>query len=211
MDIVWYGHSCFRVSERGQAAIVTDPFGPDLGYEIPRLKADIVTLSHDAPGHNYLAAIKGYEHVIGGPGEYEIGGVFILGIATFDQTQETPRRNVVYVFDYDSLIVAHLGDLDHVPTQAQIEDLGTVDVALVPVGGGSALSPSQAAEVISLIEPSIVVPMHYKTGKLDLKLGAVTRFLSEMGIGKVDPLPMLKATKSDLGDETQVVVLEPAG
>jgi L-ascorbate metabolism protein UlaG (beta-lactamase superfamily) len=209
MDIVWYGHSCFRISERGQAAIITDPFGEDLGYEVPRLKADIVTVSHDAPGHNFLAAIKGYEHVIRGPGEYEIGGVFILGIATFDETQETPRRNVVYVFDYNSLIVAHMGDLDHVPSQSMIDALGPVDIALIPVGGGKSLSSSQAAEVVSLLEPSIVVPMHYRTDVLQsVDLDPVDRFLKEMGINTIQEETLLRVSSSSLPEQTQVVLLD---
>jgi L-ascorbate metabolism protein UlaG (beta-lactamase superfamily) len=209
MDIVWYGHSCFRISERGQAAIITDPFGEDLGYEVPRLKADIVTVSHDAPGHNFLAAIKGYEHVISGPGEYEIGGVFILGIATFDQTQENPRRNVVYVFDYNSLIVAHMGDLDHVPSQSMIDALGPVDIALIPVGGGKSLSSSQAAEVVSLLEPSIVVPMHYRTDALQsMDLDPVDRFLKEMGINTIQEESLLRVSSGSLPEQTQVVLLD---
>jgi L-ascorbate metabolism protein UlaG (beta-lactamase superfamily) len=209
MDIVWYGHSCFRISERGQAAIITDPFGEDLGYEVPRLKADIVTVSHDAPGHNFLAAIKGYEHVISGPGEYEIGGVFILGIATFDQTQENPRRNVVYVFDYNSLIVAHMGDLDHVPSQSMIDALGPVDIALIPVGGGKSLSSSQAAEVVSLLEPSIVVPMHYRTDVLQsVDLDPVDRFLKEMGINTIQEETLLRVSAGSLPEQTQVVLLD---
>ena len=209
MDIVWYGHSCFRISERGQAAIVTDPFGEELGYEIPRLKADIVTVSYDAPGHNFLDALKGYEHVISGPGEYEIGGVFILGIATFDQTQENPRRNVVYVFDYNSLIVAHLGDLDHVPSQSMIDALGPVDIALIPVGGGQSLSSSQAAEVVSLLEPSIVVPMHYRTDILQsAELDPVDRFLKEMGVDTIQKETLLRVSSSSLPEQTQVVLLD---
>jgi L-ascorbate metabolism protein UlaG (beta-lactamase superfamily) len=209
MDIVWYGHSCFRISERGQAAIITDPFGEELGYEIPRLKADIVTVSHDAPGHNFLAALKDYEHVISGPGEYEIGGVFILGIATFDQTQENPRRNVVYVFDYNTLSVAHLGDLDHVPSQSMIDALGPVDIALIPVGGGQSLSSSQAAEVVSLLEPSIVVPMHYRTDALQgVELDPVDRFLKEMGINTIQTETLLRVSSSSLPEQTQVVLLD---
>ncbi len=209
MDIVWYGHSCFRISERGQASIVTDPFDKDLGYEIPRLKADIVTVSHDAPGHNYLAAVKGFEHVISGPGEYEIGGVFILGLATFDQTQENPRRNVVYVFDYNNLIVAHLGDLDHVPNQSMVDALGPIDIALIPVGGGMSLSSSQAAEVVSLLEPSLVVPMHYRTDALQgLELDPVDRFLKEMGINTIQEEALLRVSASSLPEQTQVVLLD---
>lgn len=209
MDIVWYGHSCFKISERGQATIVTDPFDKDLGYEIPRLKADIVTVSHDAPGHNYLMAVKGYEHLISGPGEYEIGGVFILGVATFDQTLENPRRNVVYVFDYNSLTVAHLGDLDHVPNQSMIDALGPIDIAMIPVGGGKSLTSSQAAEVVSLLEPSLVIPMHYRTETLlGLDLDPVDRFLKEMGINSIQEETILRISSGSLPEQTQVVLLD---
>ena len=176
MEIVWYGLSCFRLSERGLATVVTDPYDPSSGLPALKLKADIVTISHDAPGHNYVKAVKGERRAITGPGEYEIGGVFITGIA--HGCRRTSRRtaskaSTLYVFDFEGLTVAHLGDLAYVPTQSQIEDLGAVDIVLVPVGGGGALGASEAAEVVSLIEPSIVVPMHYKTGKEDSKLTPV--------------------------------------
>lgn len=209
MDISWYGHSCFRVSERGRATVVTDPFDASLGYEVPKLKSDIVTISHRAPGHDNLMGVRGYTHVIDGPGEYEIGGVFIIGVATFDPASETPRRNVVYVLDYDGLTVAHLGDLDHVPKQSMIDALGPIDIALVPVGGGGGLTSSQAAEVVSLLEPSIVVPMHYYTEVLKkMQLDPVDRFLKEMGLNEVAQEPILRASSAGLPEQTQVVVLD---
>jgi L-ascorbate metabolism protein UlaG (beta-lactamase superfamily) len=212
MEIVWYGLSCFRLTERGLASVVTDPYDPSVGLPPLKLKADIVTVSHEAPGHSNLKAVKGEKWSIDGPGEYEFGGVFITGIRMEAKTgkKSESRANTLYVFDFEGLTVVHLGDLAYVPTQAEIEDLGAVDVALVPVGGGNALAPGQAAEVISLIEPSIVIPMHYKTGKEELKLGLVARFLSEMGLSHVEPIPVLKISKSGLSEDTQVVVLEPA-
>lgn len=209
MDITWYGLSCFRLSERGMATVVTDPYAPGLGLPPLKLKADIVTVSHDAPGHNYLKGVKGERRAITGPGEYELGGVFITGITMGGSKKNGSGANTLYVFDFDGVTIAHLGDLARVPSQAEIEDLGAVDIALVPVGGGGALNASEAAEVISLIEPSVVIPMHYKVGKIDLKLSPVKRFLSEMGLTQVDPLPVLKITKTSLSEETQVVVLEP--
>jgi L-ascorbate metabolism protein UlaG (beta-lactamase superfamily) len=210
MELTWHGLSCFRMRERGMATVVTDPYSPDLGLPPLKLKADLITVSHDAPGHNHVKGIKGHRLVIEGPGEFEVGNVFVTGIT---MASEVKRKNgsgpnTLYVFDFDGLTVAHLGDLSYVPTQSQIEDLGAVDVALVPVGGGGALAPGEAAEVISLIEPSIVVPMHYKTGAETVKLGTVSRFLSEMGISKLQPQPDLKITKSGLGDSTQVMLLE---
>jgi L-ascorbate metabolism protein UlaG (beta-lactamase superfamily) len=216
MEITWFGHSCFRMMERGMASVVTDPYDDSLGYPALRLKADIVTVSHAAPGHSHIEGVKGEKRALTGPGEYEIGGVFITGIPTVrSQTEASKKKpssdgksNTVFVFDYDGLTVCHLGDLDHVPTQAQIEALGAVNVALVPVGGGGGLNAAQAAEVISLIEPSIVVPMHYRTESGSHDLEPVSKFLKEMGLGASKPEPALKVVRSGLPDETHVVLLE---
>lgn len=217
MEITWFGHSCFRLAERGLASAVTDPYDASLGYPTLRLKADIVTVSHDAPGHSHIEAVKGERRALTGPGEYEIGGVFITGIATSKPDGDTNKKkkggaasrvNTIFVFDFDGLTVCHFGDLDHVPGQAQIEALGSVDVALVPVGGGGGLTAAQASEVISLIEPSFVVPMHYRTEGGSRDLEPVSKFLKEMGIGAMKPEPGLKVTRSSLPDETRVVMLE---
>ncbi len=214
MEIAWYGHSCFRMMERNAAAIVTDPFDKSIGFAPPRLKADVVTVSHDAPGHSNLSIVKG-ARAITGPGEYEIGGAFITGVRTSagepENGAEPPPENTAYVIEYDSASVCHLGDLSAIPSQPQVEALGTVDVLLVPIGGGKGLNAAQAAEIISLIEPSIVVPMHFRTSKTKLKLDPLSRFLKEMGLGKPPPEQSLKVAKSSLPEETQVVVLEPKG
>jgi len=215
MEITWYGHSCFRMMERSMAAVVTDPYQDEIGYSPLKLRADIVTISHDSAGHNHADAVKGQKRVLTGPGEYEFGGVFITGLLTTTPGDKRKKsadvpRNTLYLFDFDGLNVCHLGDLDHVPTQTQIESLGAVHVALVPVGAGGALNAAQAAEVISLLEPAIVIPMHYRTEATatTLKLDPVGKFLKEMGLGASQPEPMLKVTKSNLPDETHVVLLD---
>ena len=214
MELTWYGLSCFRLIERGIASVVTDPYDPSLGLTTLKLRADIVTVSHQAPGHSWLEGVKGTRITITGPGEFEVGGVFVTGLPMEDPNKKSKnggQANTLFVFDFNGVNVAHLGDLSFVPSQSQIENLGTVDVALVPVGGGEALNSAMAAEVISLIEPSIVIPMHYKTGKETIKLNQINRFLSEMGISKPEPVDSLKVTKSGLPDGTEVVIMEPAG
>lgn len=213
MEITWYGHSCFRLTERGMATVVMDPFDSKaVGYFPLRLKADIVTVSHDAPGHNYTEAVKGVSRVIRGPGEFEIGGVFITGVQTdgaaSGKKNKQQVRNTLYVLDYDGLTVAHLGDLRQVPSQTEIEALGTINVALVPVGGGGGLNAAKAAEVISLLEPNIVIPMHYATPDARLPLDSLNKFLKEMGLGKPETQANLKVTRSSLPEETHVVVLD---
>ncbi len=208
MDITWYGHSCFRLTERGKAAAVTDPYNGDIGYKLPRkLRADIVTISHEASGHNNRDWPRS-TYVISGPGEYEIGGVFVIAVA-MHHPDEPARQNIVYVLDFDGLNVLHLGDLSYVPTQSEVETLGAVNVALVPVGGGNALNAGQAAEVISLIEPDIIIPMHYKTPHTPLELEPLDKFLKVMGLGNVQPQEMLRISAAEMPEQPQVVVLEP--
>jgi L-ascorbate metabolism protein UlaG (beta-lactamase superfamily) len=210
MEITWYGHSCFRLVERSMATVVTDPYDNSVaGYEPLKLKADIVTVSHQAAGHGFVSAVKGKSHVLTGPGEYEIGGVFITGVQTNGHGKRAvdEPRNTLYVFDYNGVTVAHLGDLRRVPSQTEIEALGTVDVALVPVGGGGGLNAAKAAEVVSLLEPGIVIPMHYGTSAALVKLAPLSKFLKEMGLGNVESLDVLKITQSTVPDETRVIVL----
>lgn len=207
MELTWYGLSCFRLTERGVSSIVTDPFSSSVGLATPRLKADVITISHSAPGHNHVEAVSGQRFVLTGPGEYEIGGVFVMGIATVQRAGDPD--NVLYLFDYDGLTVAHLGDMTQVPTQTQIEALEQVNVLLVPVGGGRSLNAAQAAELVSMLEPNLVVPMHYRLPGLTLELDGVERFLSEMGVTDVAEQSSLKVSAGNLPEETEVVLLTP--
>jgi L-ascorbate metabolism protein UlaG (beta-lactamase superfamily) len=208
MEITWYGLSCFRLTERGTAAVVTDPFNSKVvGMDALKLKADIVTSSHDAPGHNHLDGVKGSRHQITGPGEFEIGGVFINGIRTTKKKKES-SHNTVFSFDYDGVTVAHLGDLNRMLTQSEVDALGDVNVALVPVGGGNSLNAAKAAEVISMLDPGFVIPMHFKSKGVKLELDELDKFLKQMGVGEVAAVESLKVTKSSVPEETKVVVLE---
>ena len=211
MEITWYGQTCFRLSERGLANVVTDPCSPDIGFTFPKPSAQIVTVSYDDATCRYTSGVRGPFKLLDGPGEYEIGGVFVTSIATFADGKRGAARglNNVFTFDFGGITVCHLGLLGHVPTQSQVESLGTVNVLLVPVGGGGSLTPARASEVISLFEPSIVIPMYYKIKGLTLKLGTLEGFLKEMGLEKIDAQEVLKVSQSDLSEETQVVVLEP--
>ncbi len=213
MDITWHGNSCFRIIERGMAAVVTDPYDPEVvGFDPGKLRADVVTVSCDEPGHNYIKGIKGKAFEITGPGEYEIGGVFITGVrlnGSKRKKSEDDIINTVYVIDYNGLTIAHLGELNSVPSQTEVEGMGEVHVALVPVGGETSLNAAKAAEVISLLEPSIVIPMHYGTPENKLELDPLAKFLKEMGLNQVDTEESIKLSSvNSLPDETRVMVLE---
>jgi L-ascorbate metabolism protein UlaG (beta-lactamase superfamily) len=210
MEITWYGHACFRVRERG-VTIVMDPYDKDIGYTLPRVRADVVTISHSHEGHSCPRGLRGTPRVLACPGEYEIGGVFITGVSTFhdDVGGKELGQNIAFLVDFDGLTVCHLGDLGHMLAQHHIEALGGINVLLVPVGGRSTLGASQAAEVVGLLEPDIVIPMHYQTKQLSRKLAPVSSFLKAMAAGDSTPVEMLKIGTSDLPNDTRVVVLRP--
>jgi len=208
MEITWYGFASFRLAERGAATVITDPYDScKTGHSSIKLSADIVTTHHKAPGHSYLEAVTSTPYVINGPGEYEVGGVFITGIQTGGQKDQEEPGNTLYVFDYNALIVAHLGDIRRVPTQSEIEAIGPVNIALIPVGGS--LTAAQAAEVVSLLEPNIVIPMHYATPDCSVPQEALSKFLKEMGAKEIEPHAFFKVSNASLPDETQVITLSP--
>jgi len=208
VDITWLGHACFRI-KGNQAVIITDPFPPELGYSLGKQTANIVTVSHPHPSHSYFQGIGGEPRVIQGPGEYEISNVLIIGIATFHDSVKGQSRgkNTAYLMEIDGVAVCHLGDIGHVLNDEQVEEMGNVDVLLLPVGGVNTINAAMAAEVIRKLEPKAVIPMHYKTPALKRELDPVEDFLREMGMGQVEPRPKFSVSKSNLPLSTQVFVL----
>lgn len=209
MDITWLGHSCFRL-KGSRATVITDPYSPGLGYSLGKPTARIVTISHEHPGHCYAEGVGGEPRVVRRPGEYEIGDVLVIGIATFHDREGGKKRgkNIVYLMEIDEIAVCHLGDLGHVLTSEQVEDIGNVDVLLLPVGGVSTLNAPMAAEVVRQLEPKVVIPMHYKTPVLNRELEAVDRFLREIGAKQVASQPKLSVSKSNLPLTSQVFLLD---
>jgi L-ascorbate metabolism protein UlaG (beta-lactamase superfamily) len=209
MEISWLGHSCFRI--RGsQATVITDPYSPDVGYSLGKPKARIVTVSHQHPGHSYVQGVGGDPRPITGPGEYEISGILIIGIATFHDAEDGSQRgkNTVYLMEMDEVSLCHLGDLGHMLTAEQMEELGNVDILLMPVGGVSTIDAPIAAELARQLEPKVVIPMHYKTEALSWELDPVGRFLREMGGEQVTSQPRLSFNRSNLPLSTQVYLLD---
>ncbi len=154
---------------------------------------------------------RGQDHVFLGPGEYEVNGVFITGVETYHSGKVGEReRNTSFLYQFEDLSVCHLGDLGTLPSREQVELLSGADVLLLPVGGGDTLDAAKAVEIVTELEPKIVIPMHYALPNFNLDLDEVDKFLKEMGVPAPEPVPLLKLTKSDLLiEEIRVVLLEP--
>jgi L-ascorbate metabolism protein UlaG (beta-lactamase superfamily) len=215
MEITPLGLSSFKLRGK-QASLVTDPYNSAaVGLKFPKnVEADIVTISHNHPDHNEVSAVSGSPFIITGPGEYEIKGVMVIGVATFhDENKGADRgHNTIYRIEIDGVKIAHLGDLGHTLSSAQVDDLNGIDVLFVPVGGVYSLDPVKAAQVISDLDPRIVIPMHYNIPALDQKtygtLSPVSVFLKQMNKESVVPVSKLNVAKDKFAPEMQIVVLE---
>jgi L-ascorbate metabolism protein UlaG (beta-lactamase superfamily) len=212
MEISWLGYSCFRLKGKS-TTVMTDPFPPGIGYTLDKPTARIVTVSHKHLDHSFTQAFDPETRIIDKPGEYEIGGVLIIGLAAFHDAESGARlgKNNVYAIEIDDVNICHLGDLGHPLSSDQIEELGNIDVLLVPVGGIDTISASQVSALVRSIEPKIVIPMHYKTLNLNRQMDGVDKFLKEMGITESVPQNKLTITKGSLPLTTQVIVLNAQG
>jgi len=210
LDVTWLGHGCFRLRGRG-AAVVTDPYPPSIGLKLQRLDANLVTVSHEHENHNYTQVVRDGAYEIHGPGEYEVAGVSVIGVPTYHDVEKGAKhgRNTVYLIEIDDVRICHLGDLGHKLEDAEAEAVASPDVLLVPVGGRTAMTAAQAAEVVRQLEPRFVVPMHYAIAGLKLELDPVDRFLKEMGVTASEPQPKLAVQRSSGEYDTKLVVLEP--
>jgi L-ascorbate metabolism protein UlaG (beta-lactamase superfamily) len=214
MEISWLGHACFQLRGKN-VVLITDPFPPQLvpvpseGSRKGNLNASIITVSHNHSMHSCVERVSGNPRVVRGPGEYEISDVLITGVASYHDSQrgQVHGRNTIYIIHMDDLVICHLGDLGHTLQENQLEEVADADVLLIPIGGGNALNPTQAAEVISQVEPRLVIPMHYSatpTGEISSEL---TLFCREMGVETIEPQPKLSVTRNSLPGEMQVVLL----
>lgn len=183
VTISWFGQSCFRLDAK-EGSILIDPFSKEIGLKPPRIKDDIVLVTHQHRDHNNIEDAGSESFIIQNPGEYENKGVAIRGIQTFhDDKQGTERGlNTVYTIKAEELNVCHLGDLGHTLSDQQVEDIGDVDILMIPVGGTYTIDAKTAVEVINQIEPKIVIPMHYEVPGLIYELDASTKFIKELGL-----------------------------
>jgi L-ascorbate metabolism protein UlaG (beta-lactamase superfamily) len=218
MIITYHGHSCFKLRGKNGAA-VTDPYDDYVGFSLPSLSADVVTISHDHQDHNQAERIsgtarRGNPFVIRHLGEYEVEGISVFGIKSYHDDKGGKERgpNSIFTLLIDDVRVCHLGDLGHELTEEMVEEIGIIDVLFVPVGGTFTIDAKQAVAAARALEPGVVIPMHYKTADHDEKtfgkLQTVTDFLKAFGVDDVKTTDKFKIESDRLPEEMEVVVLE---
>lgn len=219
MTINWFGHSCFRIEARsmgsGQAkeevSILIDPFSKDIGLRPPKMKDNIVLVTHHHYDHDNVDEVSSDTFIIDGPGEYEKQGISIRGIKSFHDKSEGKERgmNTIYIIKAEDMTLCHMGDFGQDKFEEhQLEEIGDIDVLMIPVGGKYTIDYKEAVQVISQIEPKIVVPMHYKTKDLKIEIDGPDKFLKEIGLTpeKTDKLKISKKTLP--AEETKLILFQ---
>jgi L-ascorbate metabolism protein UlaG (beta-lactamase superfamily) len=223
VDITWLGYAALRLRTR-TASVVMEPAARSAGVDMGRPNADIVTVSHDHPSHAHVAGVRGEPVVLTRPGEYEIQGVQLLGVATHlapaagaasgaaeDGAPAIPGgRNVVFVLEAEQLRVAHLGGMGTPPTSEESEQLSGVDVLVVPVGGEEALVAAAAARLTRQLEPRAVIPVCYERDGAG-ESADLAAYLGALGLEAVAPVARLSLQRRGLAETTQVLLLESRG
>ncbi len=216
MNITWFGQSCFQITtnqaKNNPVSIVIDPFSPEIGLKVPKLKADILLVTHSHYDHNNVKAVSNNPVLIDSPGEYEIKGVYIQGIPSFHDTVQGKERglNTIYTLEAEGIRICHLGDLgQNELTTEQLERIGENDILMIPVGGTYTIDLKAITKVLSQIEPKIIIPMHYQIPGLKIKLDGVDKFLKTMGVKSIDPLPKLSIKNKDISaEEAKIIILK---
>jgi len=216
MNIVWCGHSLFKITTNPQKnspiKIVIDPYNKSAGLRVPKLEADILLITHQHDDHNNIKAVSGNPFLIEGPGEYDVKNIFIEGIPSFHDDNQGKERgeNTIYVIESENLRICHLGDLGQKElTEQQLEKIGDVDILMIPVGGTYTISAQEAGKIMSQLEPHITIPMHYGLPNLKIKLDPINNFLKAFGLKSLPSMKKLSIKKKDVAtDEAKIIILE---
>jgi L-ascorbate metabolism protein UlaG (beta-lactamase superfamily) len=184
MKIKWIGHACFLI-EGETARILTDPYGEKIPYRPPDFTVDVITVSHEHFDHNAVERVKGTPVVLRGEGLHHASGISFHGIASFHDEEQGKKRgeNTIFAFEVEDIHLAHLGDLGTPLTEDQARALADVEVLFIPVGGHFTIGPEEAKALTEgLPNLKVVIPMHYKTDRLDegFPIAPVDKFASKM-------------------------------
>lgn len=212
MKLQWLGHSSFRLEESTGTSVVTDPYHPYIGIEMPEVEVDVVTVSHKHDDHDNVGVIKGNPMIIDTVGSFDVKGIGILGIETYHDEVEGEKRgrNLIYKYRIDGIDVCHMGDIGEECTPELAEAIGPVNILLLPVGGEYTIDAEIAKDYVDKLMPDMVIPMHYRTRGVELDIDKVDAFLRLFDDEVIEEVEddTIEITRSQFdGEYTRVVVL----
>jgi len=214
MIIKWLGHACFLLTSEEGLRVITDPYtvGGGINYSSIKEAADIVVISHGHADHNNVSAVRGKPEVVKGSGIRTAKGVQFRGIATYHDASQGKQRgtNTVFCFSLEGIKLCHLGDLGHLLGQAQISEIGVVDILFIPVGGFYTIDAAEASQVCNQLKSKVMIPMHFRTPQCTYPITGVDDFLrNKENVRKMDSSE-IEFRLEELPTVTEIVILKPA-
>lgn len=211
MILRYYGHSFFTLTNEQGCVLATDPYGDFYNYPKRRVPADICTVSHHHHDHEGLSCLTGDPLVIDSAGSHRTeAGIKIIGVPVAHDHHQGQHRgdNLFFIIEMDGLRIGHAGDLGHVPTAAQVKEIGRLDVLLLPVGGNYTIDAAEALQTMQLLHPRLTIPMHYRTEyNQDMPVSTLDGFLT-IANAQPQPVPLLRLTAEDIGQRDSVMVMD---
>ncbi len=200
--------------------ILIDPPEKGIGLRSPKLEADILLSTR--PGGAGLAftdlskaatgkKISNKAFLIFGPGEYDVKGTYIQGIAVASVNNQSLEQATIYTIESEGMKICHLGLLSQEELKSeQLEKIGDIDILIVPIGGGKTIDAKGAVKIMSQIEPKIIIPMYYRIPNLKIKLDGLDKFFKTLGIKSLEALPKLSIREKDISEEeAKIIALKP--
>ena len=212
MKLKWLAHASFLITADNGTRIITDPYETGEGFTHSEINesADIVTVSHEHFDHNNAAAVGGNPQVV--KDSTEVKGISFKAVPTaHDEKGGNERgKNNIYCFQVDGIRVCHMGDLGHLLTDNQVVEVGKVHVLLIPVGGFFTIDAKTAAMVAEQVRARVIIPMHYKTDKMNLPISDVEGFLKDKDNVTRLNTSEVGFTRAELPSSPQIMVLNPS-
>lgn len=209
MKIKWWGHACFLVTASDGTTVLTDPYNKEVPYSRIIDKADLVTVSHDHFDHNAVDLLPGNPEVLRDTVEKEIKGITIRGVESYHDSEKGSKRgaNIIFLIEIDNIKICHLGDLGHPLDSDHLDKIGEVDILLIPVGGHFTIDAKKAFKISQQLQPSVIIPMHYKTDILDFPIKGVENFLKYFDSNQVKKFSRSELEIEELTAGSMVYVL----
>lgn len=209
MNLTYFGHSCFLLTDEGGTRILTDPYG-DIGYALPHIRCDAVTVSHGHYDHANVGAVDCGRVITGG--SCTVGAISVTSAASFHDDAEGRKRgaNTIFAFEADGVRVVHLGDLGEPVSEARLSSIGRADALLIPVGGRYTIDGETAAEYVRRLAPAVVIPMHYKTKDLQIDIASEEQFLRAAALPVRRIGSEYRIEKGNGREATQIIRMEKA-
>lgn len=212
MRVRWHGHSCFEFWDANTTVVVDPHDGRSIGIKPPAVSADVVLVTHNHYDHNAVRVVHGkHDDFIGRNGQFSAKGLSVEGLPAWHDSVKGAERgpNTMYLFEMDGISVCHCGDLGCIPDEDVLDRVRGVDMLFVPVGETFTMPLPEVKRFLEIVNPNVIVPMHYRVGGLSIPISPLDDFLEMIPEEAVDYIGNeIDVTREDIDGMKQCWVFD---